>query len=80
MRFHALSRAMARRGLSVERLAAERLRTVVIPVTDGEGSLLATASQSCIVRMWRTPADDAEQLAEHVAEVVENHGGIVRPD
>jgi acyl-CoA thioesterase len=44
----------------------------------GTGHLLATASQSCIVRMWDKPADDAKQVAEHIAETVEDLGGTVR--
>jgi acyl-CoA thioesterase len=45
---------------------------------DGKGSLMATASQSCIVRERRRSAQTAtEQIAEQAAEVIEGRCGEV---
>ena len=45
---------------------------------DAKGTLLGTASQSVIVRYWRTETDDAKQNRETTAEIVESLGGETR--
>jgi hypothetical protein len=44
---------------------------------DGVGTLMATASQTCIVRFWNDPKAVAEQVIEQTAQRIEGIGGSV---